>query len=84
MVSISVPDFVAQAPQGPGSKAIFEERMTAAEVKAQGNLAHVWARYTARFGDPGSVATWHGIDAFTLMKHGGRSKIVALSYTDQD
>jgi len=41
-----------------------------------------WARYTARFGDPGSVRTWKGIDAFTLMRHEGRWRIVSLAYTD--
>jgi hypothetical protein len=37
---------------------------------------------TARFGDSTDVATWRGIDAFTLMKHDGRWRIVSLAYTD--
>jgi hypothetical protein len=32
VVITSITEFVAQAPQGPGSKAIFEERMLGAEV----------------------------------------------------
>jgi len=48
-----------------------------------GNLAHVWARYEATFGDSASVATWRGVDAFTWMKHDGRWQIVALAYTDE-
>ena len=81
VVVTSIPDFVAQAPAGPGSKPIFEEKMTGAEVRVFQNLAHVWARYDARFGDPGSVMEWSGIDAFTLMKHDGSWKIVALAFS---
>jgi hypothetical protein len=76
----SVPAFVAQAPEGPGSQPVFEERMTDAEVRADAGLAQVWARYEARFGRPDSLATWTGIDAFTLMRHDGRWKIVSLAY----
>ena len=81
VVVTSIPDFVAQAPQGPGSKPIFEEKMTGADVRVFQNLAQVWARYDARFGDPGSVMEWSGIDAFTLMKHDGSWKIVALAFS---
>ncbi len=81
VVVTSVPDFVAQAPAGPGSKPIFEEKMTGADVRVFQNLAQVWARYDARFGDPESVMEWSGIDAFTLMKHEGRWKIVALVFS---
>lgn len=85
VVVTSVPEFVAQAPQGPGSKPIFEEQMTDAQVRVSGTLAQAWAHYHARFGEPGAVAEWAGIDAFTLMKHGGQWKIVALAYAaDQE
>jgi len=82
VVTTTVPEFVRLAPQGPDSKPIFEERMDSSDVRVAGNLAHVWAHYTARFGDSTDVATWRGIDAFTLMKHDGRWRIVALAYTD--
>ena len=39
-----------------------------AEVRVQGNLVQVWARYQARFGEPGNVVEWSGVDALTLMK----------------
>ena len=84
VVVTTVPEFVAQAPKGPGSKPIFEERMTGAEVRVQGPLAHVWARYKARFGDPGKIADWSGVDAFTLMRLDGRWKIVALAYAGDE
>ncbi len=81
--AIPVDTFIARAPQGPDSKPIFEERMTGVVVRSQGNLAQAWATYTARFGDPGNVATWEGIDAFTLLRHEGVWRIVSLSYTDK-
>ncbi len=81
VVANSIPDFVAQAPRGPGSKPIFDERMTRAEVRAVNDLAQVWAHYTARFGEPGKVDAWSGIDAFTLLKQQGRWKIVSLAYS---
>lgn len=76
----SVPDFIAQTPRGPDSKPIFEERMTDADVRATDNLAQVWAAYKASFGEPGKLDEWTGIDAFTLMKHEGRWKIVELTF----
>ncbi len=81
MVASSISDFVAQVPRGPGSKPIFEERMTRAEVRAVNDLAQVWVHYTARFGEPGEVEEWFGIDAFTLLKHQGRWKIVSPVYS---
>jgi len=80
---IPVDTFIARAPQGPDSKPIFEERMTSVVVRSHGNLAQAWATYTARFGEPGNVATWEGIDAFTLLRHDGAWRIVSLSYTDK-
>jgi hypothetical protein len=80
VVATTVPEFVAQAPQGPGSQPIFEERMGRADVRAHRSLAQAWAEYHARFGRPDSVATWSGIDAFTLMRHEGRWKIVSLAF----
>lgn len=78
----SVAAFVARAPEGPGSKPIFEERMVGAAIRVHRNLAQAWARYDARFGDSTNVMAWRGIDAFTLMEHGGRWRIVSLAYTD--
>jgi len=83
VVTTTVPAFVAQAPAGPGSKSIFEERLLGADIQVHRNLAQAWARYSVRFGDTGAVATWRGVDAFTLMWHDGRWKITSLTYTDE-
>lgn len=79
MVS-TVDEFVAQAPDGPGSREIFEERMIAARVDSSGDIATVWTRYRARFGDPGEVMEWEGTDVFTLMRHRGVWRIVSLAF----
>ena len=80
VVVTTIDEFIRLAPLGPDSRSIFEERMTAAEVRIQGSLAQAWATYQARFGDPGDVAEWSGVDAFTLMKHDGRWRIVAIAF----
>lgn len=76
-----VETFIAQWDQGPGSRPIFEERMRSAEVKVHGDLAQVWARYEARFGDTADLMEWEGIDAFTLMRADDRWRIVELAFT---
>lgn len=81
VMMMTIPDFVAQAPEGPGSKPIFEERMTHAEVKVAGNLAQVWAHYEAKFGDENDLMEWTGIDAFTLMYYDDRWRITSLAYS---
>ncbi len=84
VVFTSVPEFIAEADQGPASKAIFEEHLGTAEVMVSGNLAVVWAEYRVRFGDdPGNVREWSGIDAFTLMKHLGVWKISSIAFAPE-
>ncbi len=84
VVVTTVPEFVEQAPAGPGSREIFEERMLSAEVRARGNLALVYAKYRARFGDPGDVMEWEGVDAFTLLEHDGEWRIVSLAFAPEN
>lgn len=78
--TVTVEEFVARAPEGPGSKPIFEERPLAAEVRVSGPLAQAWVRYEARFGDEHELSTWRGIDAFSLFFHDGRWRIVSIAY----
>jgi hypothetical protein len=80
VVSTTVPEFVAAAPEGPDSREIFEESMLDARIRVVGGLAQAWVRYHARFGDPGTVQEWQGVDAFTLMRHDGRWRIVSLAF----
>jgi len=83
VVFFAIPDFVAQAPEGPGSREIFEERLVLADVMVAGVLAQAWARYHARFGDPGDISEWEGMDAFTFLKHDGRWRITSLAYAPE-
>ena len=83
VVFTSVPEFIAELDQGPGSKAIFDERLGTAQVHVSGNLAIVWAEYHVRFGDPGDVREWSGIDAFTLMKHLGVWNISSIAFAPE-
>ena len=76
----SVPEFVAAAPAGPESRPAFEESMVDARIRMAGDLAQAWVTYRARFGDPGAVEEWQGVDAFTLLQHGGRWRIAALTF----
>lgn len=76
----TVPEFVAAAPTGPGSREIFEESMLDAHITVSGELAQAWVTYEARFGDRGAVQEWRGVDAFTLLRHGGRWRIAALAF----
>jgi len=80
VVATSIPEFVAQAPRGPDSRAIFEERMLDARITTTGDLAQAWVRYRAAFGNPGRVSEWDGTDAFTLLRHGGRWRIASLVF----
>jgi hypothetical protein len=83
VVITSIPDFVRQAPQGPGSRSIFEERMLDARVVTFRDLAQAWVRYHARFGDPGGISEWEGMDGFTLLRHQGRWRIVELVFVSE-
>jgi hypothetical protein len=80
VVVTTIPDFVAQAPLGPGSRKVFEERMVSARFEIAGGLAQAWVRYDARFGDPGAIMEWSGVDAFNLIRHRGQWRIVSLAY----
>lgn len=81
VVIMPVPDFVDRAPEGPGSREIFEERPEHTEVDVRGDLAVAWVRYRARFGDPDDLQEWTGTDVFTLVRHEEVWKIVELAFT---
>ena len=82
VVVTTIEEFLAQTPQGPDSKPIFEERLLEQDVDVQGDVAQVRARYEARFGDSLQVETWRGTDAFTWLRHDGKWRIAALVYAN--
>ncbi len=79
----SVAEFVAQAHLGPDSQPVFEEWPTAVEVRRQGDLATTWVRYGARFGAPGALQEWVGIDAITWILHDGRWRISSMAWAGE-
>lgn len=84
VVPTTVPEFVAQAPLGPGSQPIFEERPLEIRIVARhGAMAQAWVHYEARFGSPGAVHAWRGYDAFTMLEHDGRWRIASLAYVQE-
>lgn len=84
VVMTTIEDFIAQAPDGPGSRAIFSEAMTSADVRGNADVAQVWATYDARFGDPDDLQEWSGVDAFTLIRFDGRWRISSIAYVSTD
>jgi len=83
VIATTIDDFISQVPQGPGSREIFEERMIEAHIRIFNNLAQAWVRYGTRFGDPGEVAEWEGVDAFALLKHDGSWRIASLVFSSE-
>jgi Putative lumazine-binding len=83
VVITSIEDFLAHTREGPDSKPVFEERLLSQDVRVTAGLAQVWARYETRFGDPASVVTWRGVDAFTWLKYRDRWGIVSVTYVDE-
>ena len=80
VVVTTIPDFIRRAPDGPGAFTIFEERMGRAQLNVYGNLAQVWAEYSAKAGEPNDLQEWSGIDGITLMKHDGRWRISSIAF----
>ena len=73
MMVTTVPHFIEQAAEGPGSQPIFEERMTERGDQASSTTSpSAWVSYAAKFGTEDNLMEWTGVDAITLLKHEGR------------
>lgn len=80
--TLSIEEFVAGA--GPARAAVFSAELVRASVVTYGDLADAWVTYRARVGaTPDSVTTHYGIDAFHLMRHEGRWRIVGLAFQNE-
>lgn len=84
VVHTTVEEFIADAPNGPDSREIFAEWMEEATIRVAGDLAHAWVRFGARFGDPGEVDEWTGVDAISLLRVDGVWKIATLVFASDD
>jgi hypothetical protein len=76
----TINDFIKEAPNGPDSQPIFEERMVRWEIRTNNNLAEAWVDYHAKFGTTGKLSEWDGKDLFTFMRHDGEWRIVSLVF----
>jgi hypothetical protein len=82
--STTVAEFIAAAPEGPDSRPVFEERPLSIEPRVEGDIASAWVHYRARFGAPGDLMCWTGIDVFTLLRFNGEWRIASLAYVTDD
>ncbi len=80
VVASSIPRFIEEAPLGPDSKPIFEERLRHLSLQVRGGIAFAWADYNAKFGEPGDMGYWSGVDAITLLRHEDQWKIVCITF----
>jgi len=60
-------------------KDIFGEEMKQAILHVHRNVAHAWSTFQGREGMKGSVRTWSGIDAITLVRADDGWKIVSIA-----
>ena len=54
--------------------------MLQADLRVENGLAQAWVSYRARFGDPGDVMEWEGVDSFSLLRHDGQWRITSLTF----
>ena len=73
-----VDEYVANAGGAGVDTTPIAIKLTARDVRVDGFLAQVLARFDANLEAKGEHHTWHGVDAFTLMKHDGEWRIAAL------
>ncbi len=79
----TIPEFVAKAPEGPGSMPIFAEWMNSVSIRIEGDLATARAEYGAHFGTEDNLMEWEGVDVFALFNCDGRWRISSLSFASE-
>jgi hypothetical protein len=73
-----VDEYVTSASSAGANATPITIKLTARDVRRDGILAQVFARFDANVQAQGELHTWHGVDAFTLMKHDGEWRIASL------
>jgi hypothetical protein len=77
--SMTPSQFIEVVKKKVEGKDVFEERRTAGQVRAHGDLATVWSDFEAREGNGTDIRHWSGVDAFTLVKVDGRWKVALIA-----
>lgn len=80
--SNTISDFISQTANGPDSQPIFEEKPINIEIEIKDNLAAVWIKYEAKFGNDKELKEWKGYDLISLIKFENQWKITSLTYTE--
>lgn len=76
----TISEFVAQTANGPDSQPIFEEKPLKIEVEIKNNIASVWVKYEAKFGNQNELLEWKGYDLFSLLKFNNKWHITSITY----
>lgn len=82
VVATTVEEFMTQVGGRNTGNVPFEQQMIASETEVFHNLAQAWVRTRVSFGAEAGPAEWVGVDAITLLKHGGEWKIAAVGFTN--
>jgi hypothetical protein len=78
--TVSIEEYLERSPAALGAQPVFEALLRGAEARVSGPLAQVWARYDARSGSLEAPLRWTGVDAFSLLRHGGQWRIVSIAF----
>lgn len=80
--TVTIEEYVAGA--GRAQTEVVAAEVVRANILTYGALADAWVTYRARVGASAQVAaSRYGIDAFHLMKLGGRWRVVSLAFQNE-
>ncbi len=65
-------------------KPVYGEECDSLDVRVHRDLAHAWSHFRAKLGTTEKVATWSGIDAYTLLRVDGVWKIAAIAISEDE
>ncbi len=80
----TISEFVAQTANGPDSQPIFEEKPIMIDVDIKNNIASVWVKYEAKFGNENELIEWKGYDLFSLLKLNDKWYITSINYVSDE
>ena len=81
---MTMKEFDAMTRKGVEGKPIYGEECDSLDVRVHRDLAHAWSHFRAKLGTAENVATWSGIDAYTLLRVDGAWKITAIAISEDE
>lgn len=76
---LTVAEFLAKERKALEGRPIFEERCESVEVRIHRDVAQAWSRFRGRVGSKERLATWSGVDAYTLVRTGEGWRIASIA-----